>query len=139
MSAGQAGIAYRVSPAGRPTWSSDLGWANGSTWGMGWVSRVVRCAASLDSAPVSEPGLFARSPQKRTRCTGVYGHEEPNAQAFSLYRRHFNPGSVTVKVSPDQAAGFKLAKLEIGTILVSRGSPNPPQTRRMASVSSSIS
>jgi hypothetical protein len=32
-----------------------------STWGMGWVSRVVRCAASLGSAPVSEPGLFARS------------------------------------------------------------------------------
>jgi hypothetical protein len=106
---------------------------------MGWVSRVARCAASLGSAPVSEPGLFARSLRRRTRCTGVYGHQEPDAQAFMPYRRHFNPGSVTVKVSPDQAAGFKRAKLGIGTILVSRGSPNPSQTRRKASASWSIS
>ena len=106
---------------------------------MGWVSRVVRCAASLGSAPVSEPGLFARSPQKRTRCTGVYGHQEPDAQPFLLYRRHFNPGSITVKVSPDQAAGFKLAKLEIRSILVFGGSPNLSQTSRKATISSSIS
>jgi hypothetical protein len=106
---------------------------------MGWVSRVARCAASLGSAPVSEPGLFARSLRRRTRCTGVYGHQEPDAQAFLPYRRHFNPGSVTVKVSPDQAAGFKLAKLEIRSILVFAGSPNLSQTSRKATISSSIS
>src|SRR5258705_7106659 len=38
-------------------------------------------------------------------------HQKPNAQSSSLCRRHFNSRSVPVKVSLDQAAGFKQAKL----------------------------
>jgi hypothetical protein len=82
---------------------------------------------------------FARSPQTETQCTCGYCYEEPNAQSSSLCRRHFNPPSVTVKVSLDQAAGFKRAKLGIGTTLVSRGSPNLSQTSRSAYARSSIS
>jgi hypothetical protein len=82
---------------------------------------------------------FPRSLKTEPQCTGGYCHQEPNAQSSSLCRRHFNPRSVILKVSLDQAAGFKRARLGTGTILVSCGSPNLSQTSRKASASPSIS
>jgi hypothetical protein len=112
-------------------------WANGPASGMGRVSRLVGCAASLGAVPVSE-------------CACLPGVSNSNSGTAVIVIRRPCPISLrladaslirsgTIRLSLDQAAGCKRVKLGIGTILLSRGRPNLSQTWRKASASPSIS
>jgi catalase len=71
---------------------------------------------------------------------GIQNLTDAEAAAIVAKDRETNGRDLLTAIEAgDQAAGFKRAKVGIGTRLVSRGSPNLSQTSRKATVISSIS
>ena len=84
----RAGIAWRVSSAGKPIWSTDLGSANGPALGMGRCWEMAGRAVSSGVGTACDcAGLLASSRPQFIAAAEV-ATREPNAQAFSPFGGH---------------------------------------------------
>lgn len=130
------GIAWRVSSAGKPIWSTDLGSANGPALGMGRCWEMAGHAVSSGVETACDCAGLLAPPRPKFSAAAAVATRSPMHKRFRLSGVIL---SEPPRISPDQAAGCKRAALDIGTTWVSRGSPSVSQTSLSAFASLPIS